>query len=308
MLKRFTGVAAVLLLGALALSGCSSVPDPDKVGLYYDMGSSDGYKFETCIDPGATGDAEWNNEVIYLPTSLRTWNIAPEGGDSNTATIVSTKPEDGQPSGVQVKVWSTTSFYLNTYCGNDGGVVRPFWEKIGRRYAADTDAGWRTMLVQTLIPALDKTTQDIVRSYGADELVGNIGGVRAEAQTKISAAITTELNRLTGGDFFCGPTFVRTSAACPQIEIVIRDVDYADDGIQQARNEKQKAVELAAAKVAEAQGQVDAAKKLNGLYRDEAWVELQLAQIELEKAKACAASSTCILIQGGSPNINLSTK
>lgn len=311
--------AGALAITGLALTGCSTVAEPDKAGLYYMEGPSDGYAFKECIDPGKTGPAEWNNSVVYLPTSLRTWNIAAEGGDTGAAVVVSTQPEQNQPSGVQVKVWSTTSFYLNTFCDKDGGVIRKFWENIGRRYSADTDDGWRLMLVQVLIPALEKATQDVVRGYTADALVGNVGGVRAEAQDKISTQFTSELKRLAGGDYFCGPSFNRSSSECPEIEMIIRDVDYADPGIQDARNAKQKAIELAAAKVAEAegnakaqvaqaQGEVDAAAKRGTLYENKAWVQLQLAEKQLAAIQACAGSDKCTIIVGSNGNLILSQK
>lgn len=317
--SRLLALVGISLLTGVLATGCSTVAEPDRVGLYYMEGPSDGYKFDACIDPGTTGPAEWNNSVVYLPTSLRTWNIAPEGGDTGAAVVVSTQPETNQPSGVQVKVWSTTNFFLNTFCDQNGGVVKPFWENIGRRYKADTDDGWRNMLVQILVPALEKATQDVVRSYTADALVGNVGGVRAEAQDKISTQFTAELKRLAGGDYFCGPGFNRSKSECPEIEMLIRDVDYADPGIQDARNAKQKAIELAAAKVAEAegnakaqvaqaQGEVDAAAKRGTLYENKAWVQLQLAQKQLEAIQACASSDKCTIIVGSNGNVILQQK
>lgn len=319
MNNRRKVLAGIALLTVALATGCSTVAEPDKVGLYYMEGPSDGYKFSQCIDPGTTGPAEWNNSVVYLTTALRTWNIAASGGDSNEATMVSTQPEPNQPSGVQVKVWSTTNFYLNTYCDSKGGVAKDWWEKIGRRYAADTDAGWVNMLKAVLLPVLEKAVQDVIRSYGSDALVGNVGGVRADAQGKISTLFTTELKRATGGDFFCGPSFDRSKPECPAIEIIVRDVDYADAGIQDARNAKQKAIELAAAKVAEAegnaraavaqaQGEVDAAAKRGTLYENKAWVQLQLAQKQLEAIQACAGSDKCTIVIGSNGNLILQQK
>lgn len=315
-MKRKILALAAVAAAALGLTACSTIADPDAVGLYYKQGSSDGYKFSECIEPGNTGPAEWNNEAVYLPTSLRTWNIAASGGDTGDATVVSTLPEPNQPSGVQVKVWSTTNFFLNTFCDSSGGVVKSFWENIGRRDDADTPEGWRNMLVRVLVPALEKSTQDVVRSYTADALVGNINGIRAEAQAKISAQFADELKRLTGGDYFCGPTFNRASKECPQIEMIIKDVDYADEGIQQARNAKQKAIELAAAKVAEAegnakaqlaqaQGELAAAQKRGTLYENKAWVQLQLAEKQLAAIQACAQSQKCIVNMGSGGNLLL---
>jgi hypothetical protein len=164
------------------------------------------------------------------------------------------------------------------------------------------------MLQQVLVPTLEKVTQDVIRTYGADELVGNIGGVRAEAQKKISDLFTIELKRVVGGDYFCGPSYNRASKDCPAIEILIRDVDYNDPGIQEARNAKQKAIEMAAAAVAQAQGEVDAANKRGELYKNPAWVKLQLAQTQLEAIKACASNPNCTIIIGADGNVLINQK
>lgn len=311
--KTRTGTAtAVLLTLALstALTGCSSTTDPDQVGLYYMQGSSDGNQFGHCTTPGKTDDFEWNNQIVYLPTNLRTWTITPENGDSNKAIEVSTKPEKDQPSGVPVKVWSQTKFHLNTFCDKDGGVVKEFWERVGRRYQADTPEGWNRMLNDLLIPALQKVTRDVIRTYEADALVGNVDGVQTLAQTAVAAEFAKELNRLAGGSYFCGPSYDRTKADCPAVEFAILDIDYADAGIQEARNAKQKALEQAAATLAQAQGEAakleaeakgkaKAADELAKLYASPAWVQLQ---IEITRAnalvEACKAAKECTIVVG----------
>jgi hypothetical protein len=288
---------AILLTAAVAvgMGACAEVADPDKVGLYYMRGNSDGNTFGHCINPGVADDMVWNNEVIWLPTNLRTWNIAPQGGDSNQPITVASKPEPNQPSGVQVNVWTQTNFMLNTNCdgGKDSPVVK-WWESQGRRYKADTDAGWTKMLENTIVTALTTSTRNVVRTYGADALVA--GSSNPEVQTAIATQFQTELKRLIGGDYLCGPTFNRTVKECPPVEVILKDIDYTDPGIQEARNKKQKAVEEAAAAVAAAQGQVDAAKKLNELYQNKAWMELQKAQLQLQQAQSCAASTKCTMI------------
>lgn len=319
MSNRFKlGATATLTVAALALAGCSTIADPDQVGLYYMEGSSDGYKFNNCIAPGTTGASEGNNSVVYLPTSLRTWNILERGGDSDQAIVVASLPQKDQPSGVQVKVWSQTTFYLNTFCDENGGVVKEFWEKIGRSKAADTDEGWRKMLETYLVPPLVKAEQDVIRKYDADELVGNVEGVRAKAQVEISAAFTAELKRLTGGDFFCGPTFNRASKECPPIEMIIVDVDLNNQELQDARNQKVKEMELAAAALerakgqaaalmAEATGKKNAAAELAKLYKDPNWVRLQDTILKTQALiEACKAAKECKLIVGADGNLIMS--
>jgi hypothetical protein len=318
-LKR--AVTLVILAGlGLGVTACSEIAPPDEVGLYYMEGQSDGYKFDHCYDPGTTDDAIWNNSVMLLPNSLRTWNIAPKGtpgADSNSAIVVNAAPEDGQPSGVQVALWSQTNFALNTFCGpenNDkNSPIVQFWEKIGRRYyVADNTNGhtqwWQNMLNATIVTALETSSRSVVRGYTADVLVS--GAKREEVQSKISALFQTEIKRVVGGDYFCAPTFDRKAPTptCGEVQILLKDVDYANPAIQAARDEKQAAVERATAQVAEAEGKVKAAEKTQSLYNNAAWVQLELAKTQLEMVKACAANPNCTIVLGADGNVVVGKK
>jgi len=293
-----------IILGAVALTvlasatACAEIAPPDKVGLFYLEGQSDGYKFGHCIDPGTSDDWVANNSVAWVPSSVRTWNIAKEGGDSKTPITVNTKPEESQPSGVQVNVWTLTNLALNTSCegGKDSPLVQ-WWEKIGRRYKADTDAGWVTMLQNTVVPALETATRNVARAEAADPLVAGVNN--PEVQTKIAAEFAKELKRVVGGDYFCGPTFNRADGKCPPVEVILKDVDYTDAGIQDARNQKVKALELAAALVAEAEGKVRAAQASADLYKSPAWLELEKLKVQLEMVKACTGNCTFVVSPGG---------
>jgi hypothetical protein len=119
--------------------------------------------------------------------------------------------------------------------------------------------------------------------------------------------------------FFCGPSFNRVKAECPQLELLVIGVEYADPGIQAARNEKVKAVELAAAKlaaaqgeaaalVAEAEGKRNAAAALNNLYNSPGWVQLQMQILQLEAVRACGNNPNCHMFVGGSGTSIFSTK
>jgi hypothetical protein len=303
------------------------------VGLFYEKGTSDGYKFLKCINPGETGPSETdlvgdNDELIQLPINARTWTIngmqalGPDGktmiwvpvpgADSGDEIVVSAKPEENQPSGVQIRLATKTSFRLNTFCDTNGGVVREFWEKIGRRYyVADPVNWWKNMLQAELVPTQQAVIKEIARSYSADPFIANLDGVQGAAQAAISARLAVEFNRVAGGSFFCGPTFNRASKDCPGLELLILGVEYADAGIQAARNEKVRAIELAAAKletargeaaalVAEANGKRDAAAAVRDLYNSPGWVQLQMQILQLEAVKACGANPNCHMFVGNS--------
>lgn len=300
-----------MVASMLFLAGCSEVAAPDSIGLYYMEGQSDGYKFGECIEPGKAGDALWNNSVYWLPTSLRNWLIDDvEHADDKDPLIVAAAPQEGQPSGIAVRINIQANFTLNTFCDDQGGVIKDFWEKIGRRYSADTSEGWNEMLLKIFSTTLKSISKDEVRRFNADDLVANKDGAQGKVLEAISKEFSIQVNRLAGGPFFCGPSFNRASTECPGVELQMIGIELADKGLQDARNEKQRQLELAAAKlaeaqgtanalVAEAQGKADAAAKLNVLYNTPGWVALQ-KQIEAGKAliEACKAAKECRLIVG----------
>lgn len=310
--KRFKRTITVALVGAMlaaSAAACSEIAAPDQVGLWYAQGQIDGNQFDHCVEPGQTDEVKWNDSVYWVPNNLRTWNLAPAGGDTNQPLIVTAKPDPGQQSGLEVNIWTQVNFMLNTYCGADNkdanSPLVQWWQRLGDRYDADTDEGWVRMLNNTIVPALEKA-KNVLRTYTADELV--LGAVWADAEKQFGETFSTELERLAGGDYFCGPDFVRTKADCSPVQVSIKDVDYRDPGIQAARNDKQKAVEQAAAQVAAAEGQVRAAAAQQSLYNNPVWVQLENAKIQLEIAKACAASSKCTMVLDSSGKVQIYTQ
>ena len=327
-------LAGVALIGTAA--ACTTTTSPSHVGLYYYVGSSEGNKFHHCTTPSKTDSYPMNDEIWYAPIDGRTWYIDEgDGADSKDLTVVTAKPEAGQTTGIAVKIGSQTSFMLNSYCGppttdHPGGddanspLVR-WWEKYGRGYGADVDPdlsaqeqrqdpGWKNMLLNVLVPALNTAIKDSAKNYPASALVSGaanspmtVDGVeRKGLRAEIGEAMAAELRRLTGGDFFCGPTFSRSSPDCPPVEVTTQ-AEYASADLLAAQGEKQAAVERAAAEVAKAQGEVDAANKRGTLLNNPAWLEYQKAQLHLEAVKACAANPNCTIVMPGAA-VNVNTK
>lgn len=286
------------LLTVLALAGCTLTPQPDEITLHYKGGPLDGNKFDRVVLPGTQeGNYTVSDTDVVLPTSLRTWNIATDdSADQKEPIVVPTS------DGVLVNVWSQTNFVLNTNHedieGFTGGTVRKFWEEIGRRYGANTEEGWRRMMLVTVVPALEKATTDTIRSYEADPLVYNTEGIHTEAQQAIGRRFLENLKRLSGGDFFCGPTFVRGQGQCPAPELILKGIDFNNPGIQAARDERRKEQELAAAQLEKAEGLLAAQEALNAALEDPNYLRYLEAQMNLEAAQACAASPTCTFISG----------
>jgi hypothetical protein len=331
----FAVAAGALLIGSAA--ACTTTTSPSHVGLYYYVGPSEGNEFNHCTVPSKT-DSPYpvNDEIWYVPVDGRTWYIDDtDGADSKELTLVTAKPEPGQSTGAAVKISSQTSFYLNSYCGtatdaHPGGDDKnspliQWWQKYGRGYGADVDPdqsaqdqrndpGWVNMLRQVLVPALNTAIKDTAKNYPASALVSGaanspmtVDGVeRKGLRTEIGESLASELKRLTGGEYFCGPSFTRASPECPNVEVTTQ-AEYASADLLLAQGEKQAAAERAQAAVIEAQGKVDAAAKLGSLLNNPAWLEYQKALLQLQAVQECAKNPNCTIVMPGA-SVNVNTK
>ncbi len=209
------GLALLAVLGTLAggAAACATRPASNVLMLYYNAGSLENKTFNECIEPGTSGKYPIDDETYTILTDTRTWNIAPEGGDSNVPYETGTKyGPDGQP-GPAVKTWVSADFNINIDCrgGANSPVVR-FWESLGRRYGISTDDDeygwvqekWRELLLNTLVVAEKKAIAEGTRFYTADELDSNAKGQRREMERRIAPLFQAELRAKLGGDYFCG--------------------------------------------------------------------------------------------------------
>lgn len=323
--RAVAAIGAVLILATSA--ACGTPAEPDKIGLRYAKGPTEGYKFEGCIEPSTIGGMNSNDEIIWMPENLRYWKVTktPDADSQNVLTVIANSapgPDGVSPGGVQVDVPYQATMKLNTNCDDTtGGVLRQFWETIGRRMHADTDAGWKDMMGVTVETALNNSAKAVLRTYTPEVLVA--GSKQTEIQAAIGPAFNAELVRLTGGAFFCGPEFQRGKAVkwtvanadgttkehegdCPPVQISIQGPTYTNPEVQAAADKRAAAVQNAAALLAEAQGKLDAANKTGQLYNNPAWVRLQEAQMRLDAARACSANPNCtvqIIDSGGAPVI-----
>lgn len=348
------------LVGALALTGCTVRPPADQIVLYYKAGAGDNKEFKQCIEPGQSGPAPVDDEAFYLPTSLRTWNIRPQGGDTDQPIRSGTKPvevinQDGtkttQP-GPEVVVYAVTDFYLNTNCGggraDNGGKESPivqFWENTGRRawkdgkgIASNGDGNfhedvWRVMLLNTLVPAEEKTMRQETRKYNADDLDANLNGVWQQMERNLGPLFLAELRAKVGGDYFCGTGYQRgrnvewtewvvdeaaapgpdgtkpvkeekKSGPCPPVRISIIDVNFADDGIAKARADVFKAQQEAQAKLIRARAELEE-NNILGQANSEVALRYKEIEAQLAAAEACRANPNCTVIIDGRGNTTI---
>lgn len=229
--KKLT-VAVVATLGLGALVGCALRVPTDYVVLHYSAGAED-RKFVNCVEPGTSEDNPGNDDYFALPTSLRTWNISDQGGDTNVPITSGSRPSavldaTGKPTGAtqpgpEVTVWGSVDFYLNTDC--TGGVNSPvvqFWERTGRRswkdghgVSVDSDGSgfsedaWKVMLQNTLVVAEQAAVRQQTRLFSADDMDANVNDVLTIMARQLGPNFNVLLREKVGGDYFCGPGYVR---------------------------------------------------------------------------------------------------
>lgn len=315
MIKRIIALLAAAAL--LGLAACSTRPPVDEVYLFYLNGSFDKKEFNTCVEPNGKGPWQANNDVFALPTSLRTWNVAQKGGDTDQPTVVGSKPDASGQAGPQVAVWTTTEFYLNTNC--DGGKSSPvvqFWDKTGRRYGVSNpngefnDKNWDKVLLNTLVPVQQKALQRVARDYTSDEMDTNVNDTWRKMEEAMQAEFTEQLRLKVGGDYFCGVTYNRASKDCPPVRVSITDINLADPNIQAKRNEVRAAAEDAKKRLTEAQAKVAESKLLSQAARDPNYMRLKELEAFVQAAQACSSNPNCTLIitpPAGATGVNVNT-
>lgn len=335
-------IVGALLIAALAapLAACATRPASNVEILYYKAGLGDDKVFDSCILPGKSGKYPIDDETYALLTDTRTWNVAPEGGDSNVPIESGTKyGADGQP-GPTVKTWYSVDFVINRDCteGKNSPAVR-FWETLGRRYGISRDddengwdaKNWVTLLQNTLVVAVRKAIAEGTRFYTADELDSNADGARAEMEKRIAPMFQAELRAKLGGDFFCNVIYAddakgkalpvsydefvadgtnpdgtlrfRTEtkqSTCPPIRISVTDVDFANASIAAARADVYAAQQRAKATLIEAQAELDKARKLGEAASNAAYIQYKQVEAQLAAAEACKTNPNCTVIIDGS--------
>jgi hypothetical protein len=176
------------------------------------------------------------------------------------------------------------------------------------------------MLNNNFSKPIEQAIQEQSRQHTVDELYAGQAGsgtqdtekvpLLVQIQEDIARDLKENVNRILGGDYFCGPTFNRAKPdACPDFEFqiisatptsqAVRD-SFADNAASQqaiitAQNKAQ-------AKVAEAEGQRKSQEALNNLYADPNYI----AYLNALALQECASNSNCTLVvTPGGTNVNV---
>lgn len=324
-MSDFSRPRAVMVVGAvvggfillvfvlLFLLGWGSVP-VDRLGLHYTGGPIEGQKFVKIIDPGSGQQfLGLQDQLVLLPATQRDY-IAGTSRNVDGPAIVA--PAKG---GVEMQFEISAYFTLNT----SPDVVRRFYERVCIKFECTTEDGWDLMLENNFRKPIEQAVQQSIRGYTVDELYAGeareatteeqVVSLLVQVQDEIASDLKDNINRILGGDYFCGPTFERENPSeCPDFQFQIVKAVPTNQSVIEAFAEnaasQQRVITAqnqASAEVAVAEGQRRAQEALAGIYSDPAYVAY-LRALAIQK---CAENSGCTLVvtpDGTDVNVNSS--
>ena len=303
----------VLIVVIQFLAGWKATP-VDQLGLHYTGGPFEGQKFVEIIDPGSGNRfLGLQDKLILLPVTQRDYTASGDQGSDGAAIVA---PARG---GVEMQFEVGAYFTLNT----SPDVIRRFYERVCVKFACDDEDGWDEMLRVNFRRPIEQAIQQSIREYSVNELYAGqpeqgaseeeATAILARVQEEIAADLKENINRVLGGDYFCGPTFDRSNPdVCPDFEFQITSAFPTSESVREAFAENaasQQAIVTAqneaAAAVAEAEGQAEAQAALNGLYADPNYI----AYLNALALQECASNSNCTLVVSpGGTNVNVTPR
>lgn len=218
----------LLVLVAVALAGCGTLDSGvEHLTLRYGGGVTEEKDYKGMITPGTTNQFVFGSgtgdSLYHYPRTQRSW-IAGEtdGVDRPPVEIVTA-------DGVRMKVDYALYFRLNP----EEGVLRRFHEDIGLKEAAWTEDGWLEMLRTYFDAPITRQLEAGGLNYTSADLRSD-EAKRREFATTISDQATSEIERVVGGPYFCGPL----QEGCGDISFEVGRPELVNVGIVEAEEGK----------------------------------------------------------------------
>lgn len=200
---------AILFSGlVLVITGCSIAnTTASEVALQYGAGPFDSRVYVSCVPVNTREVNDINDDHYYYPAGQRDFTFSAQGGDAAPLT-------SNTRDSLEIKVSGTVKFTLNTDCSEfkdptgkvwPGGKLQMFHELIANKFsAAPTDGGeampdgWKTLLVNYLLAAIDRAVDNEALKYGYTDLYAN-ADKKAAWERDVLGQIPEILRSLTQG-------------------------------------------------------------------------------------------------------------
>lgn len=283
------GAAAVALFVPTATIMTTEKTPADKIAISYGGGPFEGNQFQQIVQPGSGLKFNgWFDKWYEYPVTLRNYIVssAAEEGDKEAFDVIVSSDADG----VEEQVELTLSFQLNQE------LIRSFHERLGLKYGAWDDDGWRKMLADNMRQPLNNAVNKALKEFPTDDIKKD-PTVLEKLEKSIERELEKSLDDVLGADYFCGPTTIEGDD-CGPVRVVVKGVtptnpdvskSYDDqktsaNGIQVSKNKAQSQIELA-------EGE-KAAKDAVAEALTPEYLDYLSAKAQLE----CAQSADCTMI------------
>lgn len=285
--------AAIVATGALGLPAlwmASNKTPADKVALSYGGGPFEGNQYQRTIQPGSSLTINGLFDKWYeYPVTIRNYIVSSDAkeGDKETFDAILASNEDGVENAIEL----TLSFRLNQ------SKIRQFHERIGMKYEAWNDEGWKKMLGDNIRQPLNNAVTKALKGFTTDDIKTN-PEILSELERAIQRELTASIRTLMGDAYFCGPLLEETDGQCPPFEVVVKSIlptnkevlnSYEDqkisaNGIIVSRNQAQQKIEAA-------EGEKAAKDAVS-----EALTPEYIEYLRVQALKDCAKTDGCTIV------------
>jgi regulator of protease activity HflC (stomatin/prohibitin superfamily) len=204
---RKSGIVAIALIGAVGLTGCSTVStDPTEVALHYGNGPFEGKEFKACVPSGDRQNLNsFGDNYFHYPASQRTYDYT--GGQNSDRAPFEVVSKDNQI----MTIPGALEFSLNTNCGTDpesakDSPLNSFHVTVGSRYQAyntepgqPSNEGWAKVLDLYIGASLDAALDRVAKQYNWKDMYSN-PAIKDEINAKVNETLATIVNQKFQGD------------------------------------------------------------------------------------------------------------
>ena len=224
---------AIVIAMFVLTAGCASTA-ANEIGLSYGGGVIENKGYQGVIEPGATNkfvgimDPNYNYRI-----DQRSWigRDCEEAGCADRPTV-----EFVSKDGIRMKAPVDIYFTLR----QDESTLQRFHEEIGLKTQAWTEEGWVISLRTYFDPALERGIDSAGLSFNWRELRES-EEKRNEFAQQASRQFTEELERATGGNYYCAPTYQKPKDECGNISFAIGQPTPVDARVVEAVEAEQTA-------------------------------------------------------------------
>ena len=280
-------LAGAVIVPLTAFMATEKTP-ADKIALSYGGGPFEGNQYQKTVQPGSGLVVNGIKDGWYeYPVTIRNYIVSAskDEGDKETFDVIKTSDHDG----VEEQAELTLSFKLNT------ALVRDFHEKVGLKYHAWGDDGWKDMMGDYLRQPLNNAVAKSIKGYSTDDIKKD-PKVLKEIEDAIGTELERSLSSVLGKDYFCGPTF--DGKECGPIEVVVKSVVPSSKSVNASYDKQKSSANGVITAKNEANAQIERAKGERAA-KDavaEALTPEYLAYMDQQAKLACAKNDNCTMV------------